>query len=101
MLHFSRFRSGNKPQFRLLGHWQYQRILSHCKSRMKRLLSLVVAQLALLSIAQAETLPEHFAAQGELRLAHLASAPFPHPQRAEGHKYKDQFFSAAEHYEND
>jgi len=68
---------------------------------MKRLLSLVVAQLALLSIAQAETLPEHFASQGELILAHLASAPFPHPQRAEGHKYKDQFFSAAEHYEND
>jgi len=28
----------------------------------------------------------------------LPSAPFPHPKRAEGHKYKDQFFSAQEHY---
>jgi hypothetical protein len=62
---------------------------------------LVMAQVAVLSIAQGETLPEHFASQGELILAHLASAPFPHPQRAEGHTYKEQFFSAAEHYTND
>jgi hypothetical protein len=67
---------------------------------MKRLLWLVIAQLAALSVAQSETLPEHFASQGELILVHLASGPFPHPQRAEGHKYKDQFFSAAEHYTN-
>jgi hypothetical protein len=51
--------------------------------------------------AQGESLPEQFGSQGELLLAHLASAPFPHPQRAEGHKYKEQFFSAAEHYSND
>src|SRR5690349_8631144 len=39
-----------------------------------------------------------FSAQGQLILKSLASAPFPHPQRAEGHKYKDEFYSAAEHY---
>ena len=39
-----------------------------------------------------------YANQGELLLLPLASAPFPHPQRAEGHKYKDELFSAQEHY---
>jgi hypothetical protein len=56
---------------------------------------------ALVPICRSETLPEHFAQPGELLLVHLSTAPFPHPQRAEGHKYKDQFFSAAEHYTND
>jgi hypothetical protein len=69
---------------------------------MKLSLTLLVTQLSIfLTMAHAETLPEQFASQGELLLVHLASAPFPHSQRAEGHKYKDQFFSAAEHYTND
>jgi len=68
---------------------------------MKLSLLLAAACLTLFSLALAESLPEHYAAQGELLLVHLASAPFPHPQRAEGHKYKEQFFSAAEHYAND
>jgi hypothetical protein len=68
---------------------------------MKLSLTLLVTHLAIFLIAHGQTLPEHYARQGELLLAHLASAPFPHPQRAEGHKYKDQFFSAAEHYTND
>lgn len=37
---------------------------------------------------------------GELILAHFASAPFPHPARADGHKYKDKLFSAQEHYQD-
>jgi len=68
---------------------------------MKVLLSLCAACLAALLPARGETLPEHFASQGELLLVHLASAPFPHPQRAEGHKYKEQFFSTSEHYSDD
>jgi hypothetical protein len=68
---------------------------------MKQLCLLVTAYFALLLITRAETLPEQYAPQGQLLLAHLSSAPFPHPQRAEGHKYKDQFFSAADHYTND
>lgn len=40
----------------------------------------------------------NYAAKGELILAHLDSAPFPHPDRAAGHRYKDEEFSAAEHY---
>ncbi len=54
--------------------------------------------LALATPAIAETLPETYAPFGELIVTQLNSAPFPHPLRAEGHRYKDQFFSAKEHY---
>ncbi len=45
---------------------------------------------------------EQFAPYGRLLFANLASAPFPHPARADGHWNKDhtQFFSAAIHYSN-
>src|ERR1700761_4727904 len=36
----------------------------------------------------------------ELILTNFASASFPHPLRAEGHKHNDDFFSAAEHYQD-
>jgi hypothetical protein len=68
---------------------------------MKRLLLRFPICLALVSTCRSDTLPEHYSQSGELLLVHLSSAPFPHPQRAEGHKYKEQFFSAAEHYAND
>src|SRR5215475_12051840 len=71
------------------------------RQRMKQIFSVAAAMLTIVTAARTESLPEQYAPQGELLLAHLASAPFPHPQRAEGHKYKDQFFSAAEHYTND
>jgi hypothetical protein len=41
---------------------------------------------------------QSFSAQGQLLLQPFVSAPFPHAERAEGHKYKEEFFSAAEHY---
>lgn len=37
---------------------------------------------------------------GRLIITNFVSAPFPHPLRAEGHQYKDKFFSAAEHYQD-
>jgi hypothetical protein len=37
-------------------------------------------------------------ALGKLVVTQFASAPFPHPARAEGHRYQGEFFSAAEHY---
>ena len=58
------------------------------------LLSLGTAALS----SRAESLPEFYAPQGEVILARLASAPFPHPKRAEGHRYKDQLYPAKEHY---
>src|SRR5260370_54990 len=35
---------------------------------------------------------------GQLIVTQLAAAPFPHPARAEGHKYHDKFYSTKEHY---
>ncbi len=43
---------------------------------------------------------DEYAGRGQLILTQMVSAPFPHPDRAEGHKYKEQFFSAEEHYSN-
>jgi hypothetical protein len=46
----------------------------------------------------AQDLPEKYAPFGQLIVTPFVSAPFPHPLRAEGHYYKTNFFSAAEHY---
>jgi hypothetical protein len=48
--------------------------------------------------ARGETLPQRYASYGELIVTQLASAPFPHPKRAEGHTYKGQLYSTKEHY---
>jgi len=45
-----------------------------------------------------ESLPKRYASQGELIVTQLASAPFPHPKRAEGHTYEGKFYPAREHY---
>jgi hypothetical protein len=45
-----------------------------------------------------QSLEKNYAAFGTLLLTNLVSAPFPHPARAAGHRYHDQFFSAEEHY---
>lgn len=44
------------------------------------------------------TLESLYAPQGRLILAQFATAPFPHPSRIEGHVYRGQRFSAADHY---
>ncbi|MSU23078.1 MAG: hypothetical protein EXS32_04560 [Opitutus sp.] len=55
--------------------------------------------LALPSFARAAPgLEETYAAHGHLILAPFASAPFPHPVRAEGHTYQGILYSAKEHY---
>ena len=48
--------------------------------------------------SHAENLPQRYAGSGELIVTQFASAPFPHPRRAEGHKYKNQLYPAKEHY---
>jgi hypothetical protein len=48
--------------------------------------------------ASGADLSERYAAQGELLLVQLPSAPFPHPKRADGHRYNGKLFSAKEHY---
>jgi len=65
---------------------------------MKTLLTLLFACVAL--DARAQNLPQVYAKYGELIVTPFASAPFPHPQRADGHKYKDQLFPADKHYQD-
>lgn len=65
----------------------------------RRMKALTLFLLTIGSIAPAaESIQESFSAYGQLILTQLVSAPFPHPSRAEGHTYKDEFFSAAQHY---
>jgi len=45
-----------------------------------------------------ESLPEHYASQGELILTQLTFAPFPHPKRIQGHTYEGKLYPAKEHY---
>lgn len=56
---------------------------------------LMLAQSAGGSEPSLETRYEPF---GKLLVRELASAPFPHPDRAGGHSYHGEFFSAREHY---
>ena len=43
---------------------------------------------------------EKYAPLGRFIFTNFASAPFPHPLRAQGHQYHDQLFSAAGHYQD-
>ncbi len=55
--------------------------------------------LACLTISlPAQTLPERYASYGELLIVKLDSAPFPHPDRAQGHKYQQEVFTAEKNY---
>lgn len=51
-------------------------------------------------LGRAEALTEKYAGYGQLIVTQMVNAPFPHPKRAEGHTYKDQLYSAADHYSN-
>lgn len=44
------------------------------------------------------SLEKFYAPFGTLLITQFVSAPFPHPARAEGHRWHDEFFTAAEHY---
>ena len=46
----------------------------------------------------AESLTDKYADSGELIVTQLNTAPFPHPKRAEGHKYGNQVFTAKDNY---
>jgi hypothetical protein len=63
---------------------------------MRILISLLLLSLGFSS--GAADLASLYATNGELIVVSLPTAPFPHPQRAEGHKYKQEFFSAKDNY---
>jgi hypothetical protein len=62
---------------------------------MKLLLPVILA--AALT-AGAESLDQTYAGFGRLIVTQFVTAPYPHPSRAAGHKYKDKFFPADKHY---
>ena len=64
---------------------------------MKPLLAFLLPVL-LATPLRSDPLPKLYAPHGTLLLAHLASAPFPHPQRAHGHEYDGKLYDAAAHY---
>src|SRR5215469_7605725 len=67
---------------------------------MKRVLVFVFPLLVATAV-RSEPLPALYAPQGTLLLEHLVSAPFPHPQRANGHEYDGKLYDAAAHYSDD
>ena len=58
----------------------------------------VLLILALPILAFAQRTNQLYSEYGELLFTQLPSAPFPHPKRAEGHTYANQFFPADKHY---
>lgn len=63
-----------------------------------RLALLLLTGVSLPAASPGSALETNFAALGRLIVTQFVAAPFPHPARAEGHKYHDQLYSAAEHY---
>ena len=63
---------------------------------MKLLLPVVLV--AAVMTSRAESLDQPYAAFGRLIVTQFVTAPFPHPSRAEGHKYQDRFFPVDKHY---
>jgi serine-type D-Ala-D-Ala carboxypeptidase/endopeptidase (penicillin-binding protein 4) len=61
-------------------------------------LDTIVVMLASFAGRTDNSLASQYAPFGTLLVTPFATAPFPHPARADGHKYHDDFFSAAEHY---
>ncbi|MBC7367006.1 MAG: hypothetical protein H7343_09390 [Undibacterium sp.] len=58
-----------------------------------------VLLVSLTSVATAaSTLEDTFAPHGRLIVAPFTSAPFPHPDRANGHTYHNKLYPAKEHY---
>jgi hypothetical protein len=63
---------------------------------MKLLLAILL--LAATSARSAEDLEQTYGSYGRLIVTQFVSAPFPHPARAAGHKYKDKVYAPEKHY---
>ncbi len=63
---------------------------------MKVLLALLFS--AATSAVAGEGLEQAYAGYGRLVVTQFVTAPYPHPSRAAGHKYKDKVFPADKHY---
>lgn len=59
---------------------------------------IVILLLGVRTATAADKLEQTYAPYGRLILTQFVTAPFPHSARAKGHKYKDKFYPAKEHY---
>lgn len=59
---------------------------------------LLATTLAWTATCGAESWEQSYSAYGELIVTQFVSAPFPHGSRAEGRKYKEEFYPADKHY---
>lgn len=59
---------------------------------------LIILLLLAQSAFAAESLWEKYSGAGQLILTQFLSAPFPHPSRADGYKYKEALYPVAQHY---
>ncbi len=58
----------------------------------------LILGLVLITAGRAQPLTERYLPYGTMIVQQYASAPFPHPDRANGRLYNNQTFSAQEHY---
>jgi hypothetical protein len=65
---------------------------------MKKLTLLLLGSAVLAWNSRADGLAERYAEYGELIVTQMVTAPFPHPKRAEGHKYHEKLFTAKDSY---
>jgi hypothetical protein len=64
----------------------------------KHFLAVLAALSVVCCVLVAQQSSAKYAEYGELLITQLPSAPFPHPRRAAGHTYQNQFFPADKHY---
>jgi hypothetical protein len=64
----------------------------------KRFVAGLLALSLLPFLLPAQESSKRFTEYGELLVAHLSTAPFPHPLRAAGHTYQTRFYPADKHY---
>jgi hypothetical protein len=62
--------------------------------------SLLLSLLIISCVVYSQEITERYKDLGEIFILELASAPFPHPARMDGHKYKDETYSYLEHYKD-
>lgn len=65
---------------------------------MKKILLVALAWVTASAALQAQERSPAQSPEGHLIITQFHSAPFPHPQRAQGHTYHQKLFSGGEHY---